>query len=198
MPAWCCLPQRMLLPVYAVPPTCCKFTHLLLTYIHSCWHVLTRCAAFKLYSLAVPPATYNTYCVFSYYFWHVPAGRAASNVCLATCMLQISPEADMTHAADCPACASLPRQTGFEQFDAVHAVVVVSINRHSFLPNAMRLKWNPSTSKAQLTADLAKVPPMFCLVSHVCRTWCRELPSMSTCCCHCDRWKMLMHDSLRV
>lgn len=87
-------------------------------------------------------------------------------------MLHIVPEAEQTHAADCAACASLQSQTGFDQFDAVHAVVVVNISRRSFLPNAMRLKWTPSSSKAQLTSDLAKV---HCQLLH-----CVHTPALCT------------------
>ena len=85
------------------------------------------------------------------------AGQFDPTICQSTCVLQIYPEAARGHAADCAACTSIERQIGFAQFDAVHSVVVATITRDSFLPNAMRLKWLPSNSKAQWTADLSQV-----------------------------------------
>ena len=77
--------------------------------------------------------------------------------CQSVCMVRIHPEQQRTTTADCPACASIKRQVGFEQFDLIHAVTVGTITRESYLPMAMRLKWSPTTSKAQLNASLVKV-----------------------------------------
>ena len=62
-----------------------------------------------------------------------------SERCQSTCMVQIYPEQGRTTAADCAACASVQRQTGYEQFDLIHAVTVGSITRHSHLPMAVKL-----------------------------------------------------------
>lgn len=79
--------------------------------------------------------------------------------CQSICMLQILPGSSKASPADCPACAAIQQQTGFERFDLLHAVVVANIRRQSHLPMAMRLKWSPTTIKAQLTANVVGVRP---------------------------------------
>jgi len=79
--------------------------------------------------------------------------------------VQYYPSSQQEALSDCPACMGLQPETGFEQYDIVHAFLEISVNRESFLPNVMRLRWFPSTSAPQFAdagiqvrADTATAP----------------------------------------
>ena len=64
-------------------------------------------------------------------------------------MVQIFPLSMKEAISDCPACMGLQSEAAFQQYDIVHALLEVSIDRNSFTPLVMRLRWFPTTSGPQ-------------------------------------------------
>ena len=77
-------------------------------------------------------------------------------------MVQIFPYSMKEAVSDCPACTRMDPQTGFEQYDVVHALLKVSVHKDSFIPLAMRLRWFPSTSGPQFADAGIQV----CTITH--------------------------------
>lgn len=77
-------------------------------------------------------------------------------------MVQIFPLSMKEAISDCPACLGLQPEAAFQQYDVVHALLEVSINRNSFIPLVMRLRWFPTTSGPQFADAGLQVcdPPM--------------------------------------
>ncbi len=61
-------------------------------------------------------------------------------------MVQYYPLDMKQNLTDCPACISQQPEAGYEQYDSVHAMLEVYINRSSLIPEVMRLRWFPTTS----------------------------------------------------
>lgn len=80
------------------------------------------------------------------------ADTEPQGLCQSVCIVQIFPFAAKEALTDCPACTGLQPEAGFEQYDIVHALLEVSINRDSLLPTVMRLRWFPTTSGPQFAA----------------------------------------------
>ena len=55
-------------------------------------------------------------------------------------MVQIFPLSMKEAVSDCPACLGLQPEAAFQQYDVVHALLEVSIDRNSFIPLVMRLR----------------------------------------------------------
>ena len=77
------------------------------------------------------------------------AGKAPAELCRTVCMVQIFPLSTKEAISDCPACLGLQPEAPFQQYDVVHALLEVSIDRNSFIPLVMRLRWFPTTSGPQ-------------------------------------------------
>lgn len=61
-------------------------------------------------------------------------------------MLQYFPLSAKENLTDCPACIDQQAEEGYAQYDNVHAILEVHVNRSSLLPEVMRLRWFPTTS----------------------------------------------------
>ena len=61
-------------------------------------------------------------------------------------MVQYFPLNMKQNLTDCPACVHQHQEVGYEQYDNVHAIFEVSVNRSSLVPEVMRLRWFPTTS----------------------------------------------------
>lgn len=70
----------------------------------------------------------------------------AQKLCETVCMVQYYPLNMKQNLTDCPACISQQPEVGYEQYDNVHAMLEVYINRSSLIPEVMRLRWFPTTS----------------------------------------------------
>ncbi len=68
------------------------------------------------------------------------AGKAPAELCRTVCMVQIFPLSMKEAISDCPACLGLQPEAAFQQYDVVHALLEVSIDRNSFIPLVMRLR----------------------------------------------------------
>ncbi|KAL0038677.1 hypothetical protein WJX79_002702 [Trebouxia sp. C0005] len=75
--------------------------------------------------------------------------KAPAELCRTVCMVQIFPLSMKEAISDCPACLSLQPDAAFQQYDIVHALLEVSIDRNSLIPLVMRLRWFPTTSGPQ-------------------------------------------------
>lgn len=74
------------------------------------------------------------------------ADEDSDKLCQTVCMVQYFPLDLKQNLTDCPACVNQQAEVGYEQYDNVHAMLEVSINRSSLLPEVMRLRWFPTTS----------------------------------------------------
>jgi len=90
------------------------------------------------------------------------AGKAPAELCRTVCMVQIFPLSMKEAVSDCPACLGLQPEAAFQQYDVVHALLEVSIDRNSLIPLVMRLRWFPTTSGPQFADAGLQVcdPPM--------------------------------------
>ena len=74
------------------------------------------------------------------------ADEDPDKLCQTVCMVQYFPLSMKQNLTDCPACVNQQAELGYEQYDNVHAMFEISINRSSLLPEVMRLRWFPTTS----------------------------------------------------
>lgn len=72
--------------------------------------------------------------------------EAPDILCQTICMVQYYPLYEKQNLTDCAACINQQPEVGYEQYDNVHAMLEVSVNRSSLLPEVMRLRWFPTTS----------------------------------------------------
>ncbi|DBA75882.1 TPA: Serine/threonine-protein kinase Nek3 [Trebouxia sp. C0004] len=72
--------------------------------------------------------------------------KDAEKLCETVCMVQYYPLNMKQNLTDCPACIIHQPEVGYEQYDNVHAMFEVHINRSSLIPEVMRLRWFPTTS----------------------------------------------------
>ncbi|KAL3143486.1 hypothetical protein ABBQ38_002293 [Trebouxia sp. C0009 RCD-2024] len=70
----------------------------------------------------------------------------SAKLCQTVCMLQYFPLHAKEDLTDCPACIDQQPEEGYAQYDNVHAILEVHVNRSSLLPEVMRLRWFPTTS----------------------------------------------------
>lgn len=70
----------------------------------------------------------------------------SAKLCQTVCMLQYFPLHAKENLTDCPACIDQQPEEGYAQYDNVHAILEVHVNRSSLLPEVMRLRWFPTTS----------------------------------------------------
>ena len=75
-------------------------------------------------------------------------------------MVQYYPLNMKQNLTDCPACISQQPEVGYEQYDNVHAMLEVYINRSSLIPEVMRLRWFPTTSDPIFADAGIQVMPM--------------------------------------
>lgn len=74
------------------------------------------------------------------------ADTDSAKLCQTVCMLQYFPLHAKENLTDCPACIDQQPEEGYAQYDNVHAILEVHVNRSSLLPEVMRLRWFPTTS----------------------------------------------------
>ena len=72
------------------------------------------------------------------------ADEDSRQLCETVCMVQYFPVDVKEHVTDCKACAAQQSEVGYEQYDQLHAMLEVSINSNSLLPEVMRLRWFPT------------------------------------------------------
>ncbi len=88
-------------------------------------------------------------------------------------MVQYYPLDMKQNLTDCPACINQQPEVGYEQYDSVHAMLEVYINRSSLIPEVMRLRWFPTTSDP-IFAD-AGIQVMDSTAPHSPLTFCHQI-----------------------
>ena len=73
------------------------------------------------------------------------ADENSARLCETVCMVQYFPMHLKENLTDCPACIAQQAEVGYEQYDHLHAMLEVSINSSSLLPEVMRLRWFPTS-----------------------------------------------------
>ena len=73
------------------------------------------------------------------------ADENSAQLCETVCMVQYFPIHSKGNLTDCSACIAQQPEVGYEQYDHLHAMLEVSINSSSLLPEVMRLRWFPTS-----------------------------------------------------
>ncbi len=90
-------------------------------------------------------------------------------------MVQYYPLNMKQNLTDCSACIIQQPEVGYEQYDNVHAMLEVHINRSSLIPEVMRLRWFPTTSDPIFADAGIQVMPMDSRAYNLPLRFCHEM-----------------------